>query len=308
MQSNQRYGGFWMKENKANREYKDSVFVTLCEDKVRLIEIYNAVANKNYPPDAALKIVTLGDVLFMGRRNDVSFLMEDKLVVLMEHQSTVCENMALRLLIYIARIYEKWLNANEKFDKAVYGTQLVKIPRPEFYVLYNGKTEFPERKDLRLSDAFQDLLESEKERASEWFGGLLELIVRVYNINKGFNEEMLKKSETLFGYSFFVNLARQYIDAGHELEEAIRQAVVDCVEKDVLADFLRTYSGEVINMLTTEFKLEDALQVWKEEGIEEGIEKGIEKMAKNLFSKGIPLDVIAQSAGLPIEKIQTFVN
>jgi hypothetical protein len=44
-----------MMENKANREYKDSVFVALCEDKKRLIEIDNAVSNKNYPPDAALK-------------------------------------------------------------------------------------------------------------------------------------------------------------------------------------------------------------------------------------------------------------
>jgi predicted transposase/invertase (TIGR01784 family) len=120
----------------------------------------------------------------------------------------------------------------------------------------------------------------------------------------GFNAEMLRKSKTLFGYSFFVDLARQYADAGCELEEAIRRAVEDCIGKGILADFLRDRSSEVINMLTAEFKLEDALQVWKEEGIEEGIEK----MAKNLFSKGISLDVIAQSAGLPLEKIQTFVN
>jgi hypothetical protein len=98
----------------------------------------------------------------MGRRNDVAFLMEDRLVVLMEHQSTVCENMPVRLLIYVGRIYEKWLNANEKIRKAVYGTQLLKIPTPEFYVFYNGKTEFPKRKDLKLSDAFHDLPEAKK--------------------------------------------------------------------------------------------------------------------------------------------------
>jgi hypothetical protein len=301
-----------MTENKANREYKDSVFVALCEDKKRLVEIYNAVSNKNYSPDAALKIVTLEDVLFMGRRNDVAFLMENRLVVLMEHESTVCENMPVRLLIYVGRVYEKWLNANEKIRKAIYGTQLLKIPRPEFYVFYNGKTEFPERKILKLSDAFRDLPETEKGSVPEWPGGLLELIVTVFNINKGFNAEMLSKSKTLFGYAFFVDLARQYAEAGGELEEAIRRAVGDCIEKGILADFLRDQSSEVINMLTAEFKLEDALQVWKEEGREEGrkegIEEGIEKMAKNLFSKGVPLNVIAQSADLPLEKIQAFIN
>jgi hypothetical protein len=121
-----------MTENKANREYKDSVFVALCEDKKRLIEIYNAISNKNYPPDAALIIITLEDVLFLGRRNDVAFLLEDRFVVLIEHQSTVCENMPLRLLIYIGRVYEKWLNAGEKIRHAIYGTKLLKIPKPEF--------------------------------------------------------------------------------------------------------------------------------------------------------------------------------
>jgi predicted transposase/invertase (TIGR01784 family) len=80
--------------------------------------------------------------------------------------------------------------------------------------------------------------------------------------------------------------------------------VEDCIGKGILADFLRDRSSEVINMLTAEFKLEDALQVWKEEGREEMAEK----MARNLLSKGVPLDVIAQSADLPLEKIQALVN
>jgi hypothetical protein len=309
-----------MTENKANREYKNSVFVALCEDKERLVEIYNAVSNKNYPPDAALKIVTLEDVLFLGRRNDVAFLMEDRLVVLMEHQSTVCENMPVRLLIYIGLVYEKWFNADEKIRHAVYGTKLLKIPKPEFYVLYNGKTAFPERKELKLSDAFREIPESEKNIGLEGLGGFLELTVTVCNINPGFNEEMLEKSKTLSGYVFFVNLARQHTDAGCELEEAIRRAVGECIEKGILADFLQDNSVGVINMLTAEFKLEDALQVWKEEGIEEGIEKGreegieegIEKgkeeMARNLLLNGVPPDVIAKSAGLPLEKIQSLGN
>jgi hypothetical protein len=233
-----------MMENKANREYKNSVFVALCEDKKRLIEVYNAVSNKNYPPEAALKIVTLENVLFLGRRSDVAFLMEDKLVVLIEHQSTVCENMPLRLLIYIGSIYEKLLNANEKIGQAVYGTKLLKIPKPEFYVLYNGKADFPERKDLRLSDAFWNLPESEKRSGLEIWGGLLELIVPAYNIKWGFNVEMLRKSETLSGYAFFVDLTYRSIGTGCELKEAIQRAVNGCIEKGILADFFRTHSSE----------------------------------------------------------------
>jgi hypothetical protein len=279
-----------MTENKANREYKDSVFVALCEDKKRLVEIYNAVSNKNYPPGAALKIVTLENVLFLGRRNDVSFLLEDRLVVLLEHQSTVCENMPVRLLIYLAGVYEKLLNADEKIGQAVYGTKLLKIPKPEFYVLYNGKAEFPERKDLKLSDAFWNLPESEKKSNLEGLGGLLELIVPVLNITRGFNKEMLSKSKTLSDYVFFVDLSRRYIDAGCTLEEAVRRAVKDCIEKNILENFLRPHSSEVINMLTAEFKLEDAQQVWKEEGKME--------VACSMLADGFTIETVRKYTGL----------
>jgi predicted transposase YdaD len=171
------------------------------------------------------------------------------------------------------------------------------------------------------------------------FGGLLELIAPVYNINMGFNEEMLKKSETLSGYSFFVDLARQHTAAGCELEEATRRAVEGCIEKGILADFLRDHSSEVINMLTAEFKLEDALQVWKEEGFEEGIEKGIQKgiaegiekgiaegiekgieegiqkgiareqeIARNLLANGVSVEIVAKSTGLSPDKVRALAN
>jgi hypothetical protein len=283
-----------MAENKANREYKNSVFVSLCEDKKRLLEIYNAVSNKNYSPDTAVKIVTLENVLFMGRRNDVTFLLENKLVVLLEHQSTVCENMPVRLFIYLGGIYEMWLNADEKIRRAIYGTKLLKIPKPEFYVFYNGRADFPERKDLKLSDAFQDLLESEKRSDLGSLGGFLELVVSIYNMNPGFNKEILRKSETLSGYASFVDLARQNRDAGYELEEAIRRTVQDCIEKGILVDFLRGRASEVINMLTAEFKLEDALQVREEEGIE----KGKIEVARSMLADGFAFETVKKYTGL----------
>jgi hypothetical protein len=33
---------------------------------------------------------------------------------------------------------------------------LLKIPRPEFYVLYNSPDEYPEKGELKLSDAFTE--------------------------------------------------------------------------------------------------------------------------------------------------------
>jgi hypothetical protein len=281
-----------MTDNKANREYKDSVFIKLCEDKKRLIEIYNAVAGKDYPSDTEIEIATLDDVLFLDRRNDVAFVVEDKLVVLVEHQSTPCENMPIRLLIYIARVYEKLFNVDQKFKQAIYGTKLMKIPRPEFYVLYNGKEDFPDRKELKLSDAFWPV------DSLEWLGGFLELTVLICNINEGHNQDILKKSETLFSYAAFIALVRRYLETGRKLEEAIGQAVKDCVEKGILAEFLQANASEVLNMLTAEFKMEEAVKVWKEEGIEEGIEKGKFEVARSMLADGLSAETVKKYTGL----------
>jgi hypothetical protein len=63
------------------------------------LELYNAVTGQNYPPDTKIEIVTLSNALFKGQLNDVAFVVDDRLVVLMEHQSTVNNNMPLRMLL-----------------------------------------------------------------------------------------------------------------------------------------------------------------------------------------------------------------
>jgi hypothetical protein len=56
------------------------------------------------PPDTPVTMKTLDDVLFMDRVNDLAFLVGDLLIVLMEHQSSLNENLPLRLLLYVARV------------------------------------------------------------------------------------------------------------------------------------------------------------------------------------------------------------
>ena len=101
------------------------------------------------------------------------------MVILIERQSTINPNMALRLLMYIARVYEKILG-----DKNIYTTRAIPIPRPEFFVLYNGVTPYPEEQILKLSDAFES---PEALGLPEKGNPSLELVVRVLNINEGRN-------------------------------------------------------------------------------------------------------------------------
>ena len=117
----------------ANTKYKDSLFSFLFSDGNLLRELYCALEDVTLPEDVPVKINTLRDVLFMDLINDISFEIGGKLVVLIEHQSTINPNIALRLLMYIARVYEKIIDR-----KGIYAKRLIPLPRPEFFVLYNG--------------------------------------------------------------------------------------------------------------------------------------------------------------------------
>jgi hypothetical protein len=134
----------------ANREYKNSVFKNLFHDAERALELYNALTDSRFTVSDGLSFTTLENVLFLDRSNDISFIIGGKLVIFIEHQATPTKNMPLRALIYIARVYEKIID-----NRAIYRANLVTIPTPEFYVLYNGEKDCPDETTLKLSDAFK---------------------------------------------------------------------------------------------------------------------------------------------------------
>lgn len=97
-----------------NRVYKDRLFRLIFSSKEELLALYNAVRGTQYKDAEALEITTLDDVLYMGMKNDLSFLLDDVLN-LYEHQSTYCPNMPLRGVFYLADIYRKYVDASGGF-------------------------------------------------------------------------------------------------------------------------------------------------------------------------------------------------
>jgi len=283
-----------------NRNHKNSVFSSLFSNPDVLRELYSAIEGIPIPPDIPININTLTGVLYKGQMNDISFLIDNRLVVLIEHQSTINDNIPLRLLMYIARIYEKIVKRKKRYQ-----AKLVKIPKPEFIVLYNGKKDYPDYKELKLSNAFKDI------------GGVklsgnnvipLELIVQVYNVNHGHNSKILKKSETLDGYSIFIDKIREYQKKKNSLEKAIKSAINYCIKNNKLKEYLEAHASEVLNMLLDEwdkeeyleFRREELREEAREEGLKEGLKEGEEIGQEK--SRQYFLEMINQ--GLTIEEIK----
>ena len=244
---------------KENREHKDSLFVDLFYQdetaKKNLLSLYNALHDTNYEDETIIRKVKIDDVLYKNFKNDISCEVNGQVLVFGEHMSTINRNMPLRCLMYVGRAYEQLVDS-----KARYRTTLVKIPTPEFYVFYNGEKEQPLERVLSLSDAFMN-------PAGE---NSVELKVKVININSDKAHGILDKCGILREYSQFISTVRKY----SEEESAIKKAIKECIEKGILADYLKRKGSEVENMLIAEYSYEEDMQVKQEEARQEGIWQG----------------------------------
>ena len=111
-------------------------------------------------------------------------------------------------------------------------------------------------------------------------------------------------------YSAFVARARVLEKELGSREEAVKEAVKYCEKHDILTGFLKLHAGEVLNMLYTEWNLDDAIAVAREEGKEDGIEEGRanEKLeiARNLLAEGAAFEFIQKITGLDMETIKNL--
>ncbi|MBE6040638.1 MAG: hypothetical protein E7219_06720 [Clostridiales bacterium] len=251
---------------KLNREDKDALFKLVFGDyPENALSLYNAINGTDYTDCDDLKITTLRDSLYIGVKNDVSFLFNHDMN-LYEHQSTYCPNMPLRGLGYFADLYMAHLGGEAESYIRMYDSKLISIPAPKYYIFYNGITNEPEKLDLRLSDAYEG-------------DGDIEITAHMLNVNAGNNTELMGNCKPLSDYSVFVDRVREYLKQGLSKEEAIEKAIDSCIEDGILEKILREERAKVENLLIRGLT-EEEQQMLKELQIkdarEEGIEKGVE--------------------------------
>ena len=291
-------------QEKTNRNYKDSVFVDLFAHDVtakeNFISLYNALHGTNLDAKTTdVQPVMLERVLYMKYYNDIAMLIDGKIVILIEHQSTINQNMPFRFLEYIARIYEKITTKDEKF-----GRKLIKLPVPEFYVFYNGKDDYPTESVMKLSDAFMQL-DDYCELKNQ-----LEISVKVININVDKENPILRRCEALKEYSEFIEQVRFNIE--NAVSEPFTTAIKQAIKKGFLSDYLNRKSTEVQNMLLAEYDYDTDIAVQRREAREEGISIGLSQgaqqkaveTAKNALTMNLSIEQVAILTGLSLEEIE----
>ena len=204
------------------------------------------------------------------KKTDISFLISG-MMNLYEHQSTFNPNMPVRGLIYLCRLYEKYIVKNE-ID--IYTSSLKELPFPQYFVFYNGTEKEPDRQELKLSDMFKAPPVSRTPA--------LECIATMLNINYGHNKELMEKCQRLREYAVFVETVRQELSSGTDFDQSVTNAVDICINGNILKDILTDQKAEVIQMILETYDKELHDKTLRHEGYEDGYNKG----SADGYSKG----------------------
>ena len=268
------------------RSVKDSVFTYLFKQPEYTRQLYLALHPEDTDVKASdFKLVTLENVLTTGFYNDLGIQVRNRLILLVEAQSTFSVNIALRMLLYLAGTYKEYIE-EQKLD--LYGSHPVEIPRPELYVVYTGdREEIPET--LHLSDLYQG-------------AGSAEVEVKVLRDDG--------TGDILDQYVRFCKIADEQREKYGLTQQAIDETIRICIAENVLAPFLASRQKEVLEIMVTLFDQEkiaeihdynvakvarqEGHQLGREEGRAEGREEGIRAVVGMLRGMSVGQKQIAQ--------------
>lgn len=273
------------KSSTINRNYKDSLFRLIFQNKKDLLELYNAINESDYTDENDLTIYTLDDAIYISYKNDMSFLLSD-ILNLYEHQSTINPNMPIRGFLYFARNYESYIELNH-LD--IYSSVLQPLPLPQYIIFYNGTKDMPEKQILELTDAFPKIKGKEP---------CLNCKATLLNINYGHNEAIMKRCHKLRDYATFIHYIRENTRNYLPLDMAIDKAIDDCIFQHVLEDFLVKHRAEVKSMVLSSFDQENHDRILKEayekKGEQQGEKKLLKKQVIKKLEKGLAVREIAE--------------
>ena len=249
-------------------QHKDTLFRLIFQEKKDLLELYNAIRGTDYRNPDELEVTTLDNMLFMGVKNDLSFLI-DHVLNLYEHQSTWNANMPLRGLEYFAELYKKYV---KQMEGNIYGRKQILLPYPQYIVFYNGTKEEPERQELRLSEAYikpEDMVSEDEEAC-------LECVATVLNINAGKNRMLMEKCKKLEEYAQFVECVRRTAGNHSVTKKVMEAAIEECIQNGILTEILEKYRWEVSEMFQ-DFNMEEYVDNQRRDAYEDGVQDGERK-------------------------------
>ena len=277
------------------KRHKDRLFRFIFgnpEHKEWTLSLYNAMNGSNYTNPEDIEFTTIEDIIYIGMKNDVSFLIKDA-INLWEHQSSFNPNMPIRFFLHAGQLYDKYMNDRDIYR---YGRTLKRLPKPKCVCFYNGTESQPEEQILRLSDAF----------GSD--DGDIEVRVRMLNINYGHNKKLMEACRVLNDYAELIDSVRENQKVGMSLDDAVDAAINGTTNDSLLKKFLLGHKAEVKGMYLTEYDEEKERKHERSEGRAEGRSEEKSRFVSEMLRRNLPLTLIEEISQLSKDAIRSIAQ
>lgn len=244
------------KEERVNPKHKDRLFNYIFgreENREWTLSLYNAVNDSDYTDASMIKFNTLENVLYIGLRNDTSFLISGILNVY-EHQSTFNPNMPLRMVNYVSDLFAGYISENNYNS---YGSALIPLPTPKLVVFYNGFSSADDETFLNLSDSFDEKSRAEAD---------VEVRVRMLNVNYGRNRKIMQACKPLEEFAWFIEKVRENRKTAGSVENAVKEALRIMPHDYMIRSFLSKNKAEIMGILDTEYNENKIRELFMEDG------------------------------------------
>ena len=247
-------------EVKAKRTAKNSVFLDLFQDKKNLLKLYKAL----HPEDTdatedKLDIVTIDNVLTDNLYNDLGIMVSgNKLLLLLEAQSSWTVNILIRILLYLAQSYHEYF---ERTSQSLYKSKKVKMPKPELYIIYTGnKGRKPDI--ISLSKEFFD-------------GADIDIEIKAKVIYESNKDNILNE------YIIFCKIFNEQVKAHGMTKRAVTETIRICKDRNILKQYLSSKEVEVVTIMMSLFDDEQIMRTYTKDIEKETERKSAERMIKD---------------------------
>ena len=279
-----------MAQTTPKRKIKDSVFTNLFQDKKYLLRLYQAL----HPEDSGvteedIRDVTIKHILVDADYNDLGFSIGDRLVILVESQSTWTLNIIIRALLYLIQTYHDYF---KRTKQNLYGSKKVNMPKPELYVIFTGS-----RTALGKPENPPDTISLSKD----FFGG--EKIAIDAEVRVLYQED---ESNIIGEYIIFCKVYNEQRKKYGQTREAVTETIRICKDRNVLKEYLENKEQEVVSIMMTLFDDEQVLEAYAKDIDDNATHREARETAERLIRKGkMSLEDIADCVpALPLEELK----
>ena len=258
----------------AKRTAKNSVFLDLFQNKSYLLKLYKTLHPEDITAaEDSLTDVTITNVLTDNLYNDLGFIANNKLMILVEAQSTWTVNILVRVLLYLAQSYHEYF---QRTCQDYYKSKKVKIPKPELYVIFTGnKGRKPDKISLS-KEFFEDVDIDIEVKAKVIYESDTDDIINQYIIFcKVFNEQTKQHGMT---------------------QKAVMETIRICKDRNVLREYLAQREKEVVTIMMSLFDEEQIMKSFIRSERHEAAQDKVKEKAILMLQKG----------KISVDEIQTF--